>query len=357
MTFAAFQAQYHRYLSEDALHELLREAKTSAYYQDVLASHLKNGLFTYKIIPTSNKYLGVVEFNHADILRRLSYNEWDHDSLQEIIDHNMAALSNTVLHKPYEEFADLLGFGDAPFTVQQLRPHTGALAKWMAHLRMVYNTPNFHSYARKTTVAIALDLVRLIQAKQENRSLQSNTDPFARAGVTDRAAIIETLHHTLISLGREEVIRYRLPENPDWNRLLERPDLSAACAPGTHVKPLPNLPVFEDIAMQTGQKLPARMLISPDADTLIANIAEESSDYDWGVFHTGSQRMQAFLIASPVYDQQFAVYMTSLDSDLTAYVGELEGKDRSCWEERFTAMVDEGARAISNTEFSMLSRT
>ena len=349
MSFGAFQAGYHRYLSEESVKDILVLAASSPYYQDVLAEHLKNGLFTYRIRPHSNKYLATLEFRHHDILKRLFRNQWSLSTIGPVISENMATLNNTVLHKPYEEFAGLLVSDEPPLSINRLREHTHHLGDWITHLRETYKDQHFQSRARKTTLSIALDVLRLIQARQENAALNTNTDPFECAGVTNRIDLTESLHNTMVSLVQQGVINYDLPSKSDWDKLLDRPNLAAACAPGPHVRPIPSLAVFENLVAQSGRGSPRQMLLSPDADTLIEALSSPDNTHSWGVFDNGYNDIQAFLIQSPIEVNRFSIYIASLNHDLLTYVGDLPPQDRLRWPGMFASMVDFGALTMEET--------
>lgn len=341
MAFGAFGSGYQRYLSERSVLNLLELAETSAFHRDVLTRHLKTGLFSYRVDGhPQSKYLGVIHFGHHRLLRALLSDDVPVSTLRGILDNHLAALCNTVLHQPFDEYLECSSPYSPPLTVLELREHTSRLNGWMQHVRNVYQVNPFPAYARKSAFSIALDMMRLIQAIHENTILKNENDPFARAGATDRHAILETLNNALLSLNQEGVVRYTMPRYPHLENLLERPNLAVACSPDGHMIPIAGVSVFEAVALDVGRPIPRSAAISPEPETLLNALIDESFGLAWGVFTGSTESVQALIVKSTYEPSLCSVFVVRLDVEMYCYTGELEVGDLGEMADRLVFMVN-----------------
>lgn len=341
MTFGAFSNTYHRYLSEDSVRTLLADSVHRPDSRAALIRHLKNGFFSYRVEPYGDhRLLGRIVFLNRGLVECVLNPDVTQAALSGLISGFTPALINTVLHQPYEEFTGLLQPYEHPMTILQLRAHTSPLRGWTDHLRDVYRDQPFYSQARKTTISIALDLLRLIQATQENVILKDEADPFARAGTINQDALLETLHNALISLSQEGVITYEIPRHANWKKLLTRPDLAAACEPSGYILPLAGIEALESIMLEGGQPMPDSMLISPDPDALLSALTDSALQYSWAAFILASGHHQAYLVRSPIIPGQFSVFVVHIEQNHIQYAGEIPPASPSLSAERLSIIVD-----------------
>jgi len=357
LAFGAFGSGYQRYLSERSVLNLLELAETSAFHRDVLTRHLKTGLFSYRVDGhPQSKYLGVIHFGHHRLLRALLSDDVPVSTLRGILDNHLAALCNTVLHQPFDEYLECSSPYSSPLTVLELRQYTSHLNAWMQHVRGVYQSNPFPAHARKSAFAVALDMMRLIQAIHENTILPDEQDPFARAGATDRHAILETLNNALLSLNQEGVLRYPMPRYPHLENLLTKPDLAVACSPDGHMIPVASVSVFEAVALEVGRSIPRSAAISPEPETLLGALIDESDDFSWGVFTGSTESVQAVIVRSAYAPSLLSVFVVRLDVDMYCYTGELEVGDLVEMADRLVFMVNRAGIKLAD-EVTAVSRS
>ena len=335
MAIGAFGNSHHRYVSEQQVKRAFKQAKSCPVTRNALAEHLMRGLFNYRISPSpTNPLLGIVHLRHCHILRKLFSQKWTIENIGQIISSHLGALTNTVLHKPYSEFAANVSFSQKALTIEELRSEMNCYSEWIDYLRELYAKNPLQSARKATQQSIALDLLKIIQASQEKRLLSSAPTPFERHDITDTSGLITTLHNAMLSFNQEGVIRCKMPPRLNWLRLLHIPDLAAACAEDGFFLPIPGLHAFEQMTDETSLELPEMMFISPDTETLACTLMDEHSAINWGIVaHEG---FQTVLVRHKDNPRVFTVFCVLLEHEMVRSAGTiseptcLKATDRIC---------------------------